>query len=93
MTHTLSWDVEIFLYEEGDHTTAKATLISGTGANRRRSLTATGRSSRNPEDLSVPEIGEEVAVARALRDLANQLLGVASEDIAHVTGAEVHLKH
>ena len=93
MTHTAAWTVEIFLHEDDDHTSAKATLISGAGASRRHTLVGTGRAKRNPEDLNVPEIGEEVAVARALRDLADRLLKTASADIAEVTHTEVRLTH
>ncbi len=38
-----------------------------------RSLSGTGRSRRNPSDPSVPQVGEELAAARALHDLANHL--------------------
>jgi hypothetical protein len=34
----------------------------------------------------VPEIGDEVAVARALRHLADQLLATAEGDIEELTG-------
>ncbi len=91
MTHTTSWTVDIFIYDGDDHTTARATLVSGTGANRRRTIEGTGRSTRNPSDVDVPEIGEEVAVSRALRDLADRLLATASADIAELAHADVHL--
>ncbi len=38
-----------------------------------RSLSGRGRSRRNPADPSVPQVGEELAAARALHDLANHL--------------------
>ncbi len=38
-----------------------------------RSLSGHGRSKRNPVDPSVPQVGEELAAARAMHDLANQL--------------------
>ena len=38
-----------------------------------RSLSGFGRSRRNPEDPMVPQVGEELAAARALHDLANHL--------------------
>jgi hypothetical protein len=38
-----------------------------------RSLSGVGRSRRNPADPSVPQIGEELAAARALHDLADHL--------------------
>jgi hypothetical protein len=38
----------------------------------------------------VPEIGGEVAVARALRHLADQLLDTAAQDVEAVTGENIH---
>ena len=37
------------------------------------SLVGVGRSRRNPKDQSIPQIGEELAAARALHDLAHHL--------------------
>jgi hypothetical protein len=90
MTHTTAWTVEIFIYDD-ENTTARATLVSGSGANRRHTVVGTGHATRNPHDADVPEIGEEVAVARALRDLADRLLETASTDLADVVHHEVHL--
>jgi len=42
-------------------------------------------------DSDVPEIGDELAVARALSELAHQLLHAAVEDIAGVTQQRVEL--
>ncbi|MFI5100111.1 MAG: dsRBD fold-containing protein [Actinomycetes bacterium] len=39
----------------------------------------------------MPEIGDEIAAARALRRLADLLLGTAAEDIAAVEGRPVTL--
>jgi len=91
MASTATWSVEIQLFEDGEDSAAKAVLVTGEGPNRHRSLTGTGRARRNPSDLEVPEIGEEVAAARALRDLAARLLGAASEDITDKEHHEVHL--
>ena len=38
-----------------------------------RSFSGHGRSRRNPHDPSVPQVGEELAAARALHDLANHV--------------------
>ena len=43
----------------------------------------------NPTDRDVPEIGEELATARALHALADRLLGAAVGDIAAVTHESV----
>lgn len=93
MAHTTTWSVEIFIYEDGDDTTAKAKLVTDTGPSRRHTVTGQGKARRNPADLTVPEIGDEVAVARALRHLADALLRTASDDIAEVEHTEVRLTH
>ncbi len=92
MVSTTTWTVEIQLFEDGDDTTARASLITGIGPNRHRSLRGTGRARRSPGDVEVPEIGEEVAAARAMRDLASRLLGAASADISEVEHHAVHLQ-
>src|SRR5450631_3578275 len=50
-------------------------------------LTARGQSHRGAPDPFVPEIGDEVAVARAPRHLADQLLDTAAQEVATVTGS------
>ena len=44
-----------------------------------------------PTDEDVPEIGAEIAAARALADLSRHLLGVATEDVEQATGEPTHL--
>jgi len=65
-----------------DETDAHVVLV----ADAPTRLTASGHSDRSPDDLVTPEIGEEVAVARALRRLADQLLETAAGDIEDRTG-------
>jgi hypothetical protein len=91
MLTTTTWSVDIQIFEGDDATSAKATLISGQGSDRRRTVSGSGRAHRNEGDAPVAEIGAEIATARALRDLADKLLGVASEDISAVEAREVHL--
>jgi hypothetical protein len=93
MLSTETWTVEIQLFEGDDLTTAKATLISGSGSNRRRTVQGSGRSHRKPTDADIAEIGAEIASARALRDLADRLLMAASEDISALEAKDVHLTH
>ncbi len=52
-----------------------------------------GRARRNPNDPDIPRIGEEVAAARALTRLAQQLLATAAEEIEGSEGhpVSVHL--
>ncbi len=56
-------------------------------------LCGRGKARRNPADPNVTEIGEEIAVARALSDLAHQLLNAAAARIETVTHehAKLHL--
>ena len=91
MLTTTTWSVEIQLFEGDDDTSAKATLISGQGAARRRTVTGSGRAHRKEGDAAVAEIGAEIAAARAMRDLADKLLSVASDDLSAVEEKDVHL--
>lgn len=88
---TTTWSVDIQLFESDDDTSARATLVSGRGPDRRRTVTGSGRAHRRDGDVPVAEIGAEIATARALRDLADKLLSVASEDISAIEQKEVHL--
>lgn len=76
------WTVQVRVHEEGDETTATAVL--GVAAPAR--LDAEGSSHRNPRDPANAIIGDEVAVARALRMLADRLLETAQSDISISTG-------
>lgn len=86
---TKQWNVQIEIEEEGDRTEARAVLFGKDGAR----LVGLGRSRRNPADPMVHEIGDEIAAARALADLASKLLTAASGDVAQATGSgePVHL--
>jgi hypothetical protein len=44
-------------------------------------FTATGRARRNPIDANIPVIGEELALARALGSLEDQIIDAAYERI------------
>ena len=54
-------------------------------------LGAVGHARRNPEDAEVPVIGDEVAVARALRRLADRLIDTAEDEISERTGGSAHV--
>jgi Domain of unknown function (DUF1876) len=86
MTAIDSWPVEISLREEDGKTQAEAQLTRG-GAD----LIGHGLARRNPDDQEVTQIGEEVAAARALSDLAHQLLGEAAQQIESLTHERAHL--
>ena len=62
------WTMTFEVNENDDHCDVVATLDT-----KVRKYTGEGRSRRNPDDPSVPRVGEELAVARALHDLANGL--------------------
>ena len=62
------WKLEFETREDEDHCEMVVHLDAGD-----RSLAGHGRSRRNPSDPSIPQIGEELAAARALHDLANHL--------------------
>jgi hypothetical protein len=78
---TTAWSVDIQLSEHDGQTRAIARL----GTNDRTNLVGTGFARLNPSDRDVPEIGEELATARALHALADRLLGAAVGDIAAIT--------
>jgi hypothetical protein len=86
--HVKNWRVELYLFEQDAATTARAVLHTDAPT----ALDSRGEAHRNPRDLEVPEIGDEVAVARALRRLADRLLGVASSDIEAIEGREVNVR-
>jgi hypothetical protein len=77
------WTVEIFLDEYGRHTDAVARLHTRDA----QPISGTGRALRNPADPVIPEIGDEVAAARALADLAHRLLDAAIADIEAVSAS------
>lgn len=85
--HTKRWQVDIYLYEAGESTSATAVLRSEVP----EPLRSSGEAHRRPGDRDVPEIGDEVAVARALRKLADRLLAAAAGDIASIEGHPIEL--
>jgi hypothetical protein len=80
--HVKDWQVRISVFGSDDDAEATVVLV----ADSPKHLQAKGESHRSEHDRTVPEIGEEVAVARALRRLADQLLDTAAGDIEQVTG-------
>ena len=83
-----TWNVEVLIGERDGQTHAEARLRTKDHTH----LTAVGRSRARPTDRDVPEIGAELATARALADLSHQLLEAAVDDIAGVTHESVTLK-
>jgi Domain of unknown function (DUF1918)/Domain of unknown function (DUF1876) len=81
------WHVDLYLYEHQDSTAAHAVLHSAS----RAQLDGRGAARLRPGEANVPEIGDEVAVARALRGLSDRLLAAASDDMSAIQGHSVHL--
>ena len=71
------WTVTIEIDEHDGRTRAHARLHTPTSDQ----LVGVGLARLNPADRDVPEIGDELAAARALSDLAHHLLDVASADV------------
>jgi len=91
MTHT--WKVSIDLFsvggvEQEGHVTAAHAVLTTTAGD---TLEGYGRARLNPEDEDVPEIGEELAAARALRELADKLLRATSDDISAMEHKRIRL--
>lgn len=81
------WNVEVLVGEEDGHTYAEARLFDNIG----NDLLGKGHARLNPADADIPEIGDEIAVARALTDLGHRLLVTAAGDIRAVTHEPVRL--
>lgn len=86
--HIKTWHVELFIYEDDDSTSARAVLHAESPGHKE----ANGRANKAPKDQSVPEIGDEVAAARALHNLAEVLLKTAADDISEIEHVTVQLE-
>jgi Rv2632c-like len=89
MTGMKRWTVEILIGEVDRRTYAEAQLYDEIGDD----LVGIGTARLSPADPDVPEIGDEIAVARALTDLGQRLLSTATGDLETVTGEKVLLTH
>jgi hypothetical protein len=83
----MTWTVSIDIGEHDGRTRAVARLRTGDT----ESLVGVGFARLAPTDRDVPEIGAEIAAARALSDLSRHLLGTATEDVEAATGEPSHL--
>ena len=88
MNEIKHWTVDIEIDEHDGRTRAVAKLEPQTG----NQLVGVGQARLNPADRDVPDIGDELAVARALSDLAHTLLEVAAGDIEQITHEPAHLR-
>ncbi|GAA4245381.1 DUF1876 domain-containing protein [Dactylosporangium darangshiense] len=81
MTVTKHWSVDIEIGEHNGQTHVEARLNTEDDT----IVTGIGDAHLNPADEDIPEIGDELAAARALSDLGHRLLMTASADIEAVT--------
>ncbi|PWV46776.1 MULTISPECIES: dsRBD fold-containing protein [Nocardiopsis] len=81
------WNVDVVVAEESEGDAARTWAEVGLVADDGTALRGHGMARKHPTDLDVPEIGEELAVSRALSDLSRQLRQVAAEDINDNAGS------
>jgi hypothetical protein len=74
---TKTWNVDVFLFEEEGTTHAEAVLRTHAGTELRHR----GQAHKSPRDNEVPEIGDELAVCRALNGLVHDLLDATIGDV------------
>lgn len=87
-SQTKDWTVEVLIDEHRKRTRARARLRW-----RGKQLTGIGIARVNPSDNNIPEIGDELAVARALSNLADELFAATAYDIHTATHEPVVLLH
>lgn len=87
MSHTpdKKWSISVDIDEHDGRTRAVARLDIGKGEH----LTGVGLARLNPADPDVPQIGDELAVARALSELTHRLFEATATDIEHSTHQHV----
>jgi hypothetical protein len=88
MNATKTWHVDVYIGEREGMTHAEARLRPDGNV----TLVGSGIARLNPTDRDVPEIGDELATARALSDLAHRLLHAAAEDIEAITHEHARLR-
>lgn len=83
-----TWQLDMSIDDHEERTRAKARLQW-----RGNELVGVGLARLNPADEPVVEIGDELAVARALSDLANKLFALTESDIEAATHKPVSELH
>ncbi|MGW3359509.1 DUF1876 domain-containing protein [Streptomyces bungoensis] len=90
MTHTaVGWHIELEFSEDDQHTRAAALVRLSDGTEVR----AHGHATRHRVDSNQPRVGEEIAGARALNELAMRLLTKAHDEIDAESGRISHPIH
>ncbi|GHB71127.1 hypothetical protein GCM10010306_075990 [Streptomyces umbrinus] len=82
MKTAVGWHIELEFDEDDNRTRAAALVRLPDGSEVR----AHGYASRHPSDSNQPRVGEEVAGARALNELAMKLLTKAHDEIDEASG-------
>ena len=82
------WSVELSIQEHEGQTRADARLVADGGDH----LVGHGMARRHPRDPDVTAVGEKIAVARALSDLAHLLLGSAAAELEDLTHERANLQ-
>lgn len=85
-SETRVWSADVVFSETADRTEATATVRTGDAE-----CTGHGVARRNPNDPSVPRMGEELAAARAFADLSHKLLEESAKILEGHIGREVSL--
>jgi len=80
MEETKRWSVSVLIDEHDGKTRATALLQA-----RNTEVTGVGFARCHPADRDVPAIGDELATARALSDLAHRLFDATVADIEAIT--------
>lgn len=78
------WNVQIEIDEKGKDTHVCAVLTTMNGTK----FEGVGHARRHPRDRAVPEIGDELAVGRALLDLGHRLMQLAAAEIAESVSSQ-----
>ncbi|MQY37838.1 hypothetical protein SRB17_58440 [Streptomyces sp. RB17] len=86
MHTTVGWHVELEFLEDDQHTKAAALVRLPDGSEVR----AHGHATRHRVDANQPRVGEEIAGARALNELAMELLSKAHDEIDAASGRTSH---
>ena len=89
MNQTRTLPLQIHLVEKETETLADVSLTLASG----ETLHGHGEARRNPHDKDVPQIGDELAVARALSQLSHLLVETAAGEIGAIEHRSVRLTH
>ncbi|MFE5855420.1 MULTISPECIES: DUF1876 domain-containing protein [unclassified Streptomyces] len=87
MQTLVGWHIELEFQEEHDRTRAAAMVRLADGTEFR----SHGLAQRHPSDPEQLRVGEEIAGARALMELASQLLQKAHTEIDEASGRTSHM--